>query len=176
MGTRYRNCHRAESAGSSALVMLRALLRVRPGLVQSSEALPPEGAACDVMKATATRDKRTGGGPRPHTATRGNTTPKGGNSTGETHPPQEPCLALQLGGRLKQTRGGKPLVAVDQSVSVLLGVGFVLAHGEVGERLEVFLRLVLLVARLGVVQPHEVLEKRAAAGDEPHVETELADR
>ena len=37
-------CRRAESAGSSALVMLRALLRVRPGLVQSSEALPPEGA------------------------------------------------------------------------------------------------------------------------------------
>jgi len=58
---------------------------------------------------------------------------------------------------------------------VLLGVGVVRAHGEGGERVEVFLRLVLLEARLGVVQPHEVLEKRAAAGDEPRALTELAD-
>ena len=91
---------------------------------------------------------------------------------------QEPHLALQLAGRLKQMRGGKPPEAADQSVPVFDGVGLVLvrAHGEVGERFEVFLRLVLLEARLGVVQPHELLEKRAAAGDEPRVLTELADK
>jgi len=75
-------------------------------------------------------------------------------------------------------RGGKPPEAADQSVPVFDGVGLVLvrAHGEVGERFEVFLRLVLLEARLGVVQPHEVLEKRAAAGDELRDETKLADK
>jgi len=30
------DCRRAESAGASALMLLRTLLRVRPGLVQSS--------------------------------------------------------------------------------------------------------------------------------------------
>ena len=55
------------------LVLLRALLRVRPGLVQSSDALPPEGAACDPMKASSYARQRTEGGPSPHTAPRGNT-------------------------------------------------------------------------------------------------------
>jgi len=89
---------------------------------------------------------------------------------------QEPRLAHQQVGRQEQTRGGKPPVALHQAVPVLLGGGFVRAHGEGGEHFEVFLRLVLLEARLGVVQPHELLEKRAAAGDEPRVLTELADK
>jgi len=41
------------------------------------------------MKASCNARQRTGGGPRHHTATRGNTAPRGGNSTGETHPPTD---------------------------------------------------------------------------------------
>jgi len=81
----HRRCRRAESAGASALVLPRALLRVRPCLVQSSDALPPEGAACDPMKARDMRDKEPEGGPAP-TQPQGKTS-RGGNSTGETHPP-----------------------------------------------------------------------------------------
>jgi len=71
-----RRCRRAESAGAPALVLPRALPRVRPCMVQSSDALPPEGAVCESMKASCYARQRTGGGPSPPTAARGNT--KGG--------------------------------------------------------------------------------------------------
>jgi len=70
------NCRRAESAGAPALVLPRALSRVRPWVVQSSDALPSEGAACEPMKARATRDKEPEGGPAP-TQPQGET-PRGG--------------------------------------------------------------------------------------------------
>ena len=77
---------RAESAGAPALVLPRALPHVRPCVVQSS-ALPPEGVACDPIKARATRDKEPEGGPAP--AQPQGETPKGGETAqaGETHPP-----------------------------------------------------------------------------------------
>jgi len=103
-------CRRAESAGSSALAMLRALLRVRPGLVQSSEALPPEGAAYDVMKASCNaRQKNQRGAPPPHSH-KGKHHTKGGKqhrgnppaNTPPTADPLEEGRGATIGGAVKQ--------------------------------------------------------------------------
>jgi len=103
-------CRRAESAGSSALVTLRALLRVRPGLVQSSEALPPEGAVYDVMKASSNaRQQNRRGAPPPHSH-KGKHHTKGGkqhrgNPPANTHPTADPLeegRGATIGGAVKR--------------------------------------------------------------------------
>ena len=72
--------------------MLRALLRVRPGLVQSSEALPPEGAAYDVMKASCNaRQKNRRGGPPSHSH-KGKHHIKGGKQHRENPPANMGCV------------------------------------------------------------------------------------
>jgi len=90
--------------------MLRALLRVRPGLVQSSEALPPEGAAYDVMKASNKgRQKNLRGAPPPHSH-KGKHHTKGvkqhrGNPPANTRPTADPLeegRGATIGGAVKR--------------------------------------------------------------------------